>query len=129
MASVLIHDRTGAGRPISTFTIPDLPDRITVRDLIRIRVRDEVARHNLKPTQPFRGLVAPTADEVALNGPRRQPKRIDWEAQAKVAVDAFERNGFFVLVDRRQAVSLDDEVDLAAASDVTFVKLIPLVGG
>ena len=51
------------------------------------------------------------------------------EAQAKVAVDAFERNGFFVLVDRRQAVSLDDEVDLASASDVTFVKLIPLVGG
>lgn len=129
MATVLIHDRTGAGRPISTFTIPDLPDRITIHDLIRIRVRDEVARHNLKPTEPFLGLVAPTEDEIALNGPRREPKRIDWEAQAKVAVDAFERNGFFVLVDRRQAVSLDDEVDLTSASDVTFVKLIPLVGG
>lgn len=129
MASILVHDRTGAGRPISTFTMPDVPDRITIRELIRLRVRDEVARHNLAPTAPFRGLVAPLEDEVALNGPRREPKRIDWEAQANAATDAFERNGFFVLVDRRQAVSLDDEVDLTSASDVTFVKLIPLVGG
>lgn len=129
MTSVMINDRTGAGRPISTFTIQDVPDRVTVRELIRLRVRDEVARHNLKPTEPFRGLVVPTDDEIALNGPRRSPKRIDWEAQAKVALEAFERNGFFVLVDRRQAVSLDDEVDLAAAADVTFVKLVPLVGG
>ncbi len=129
MASVLIRDRTGAGRPVSSFTIPDLPDRITIRELIRIRVRDEVARHNLHPTEPFHGLVAPTEVEVALNGPRREPKWVDWEAQAAVAVKAFERNGFFILVDQRQAVSLDDEVDLTAAADVTFVKLVPLVGG
>lgn len=129
MASVLIRDRTGAGRPVSSFTIPDLPDRITIRDLIRIRVRDEVARHNLNPTEPFHGLVAPTEVEIALNGPRREPKWVDWEAQAAVAVKAFERNGFFVLVDQRQAVSLTDEVDLTAAADVTFVKLVPLVGG
>jgi hypothetical protein len=125
----MIHDRTGTGRPISSFTIPDMPDRISVRELIRIRVREEVARHNLQPAEPFHGLIMPTDADATRNGSRRDPKRIDWEAQAKVAVDAFERNGFFVLVDRRQAVSLDEEVDLTSASDVAFVKLVPLVGG
>lgn len=129
MPTLTIHDRTATGKPVDSFTI-EVPDRITVRDLIRTRVRDEVARHNLTATEPFRGLVTPTETEQALN-PRRPstPKRIDWEAQAEVAVDAFERNGFFVLVNGRQAISLDEEVAVADTSDVAFIRLVPLIGG
>ena len=130
MPALTIHDRTGTGHPVDSFTLDGLPDRITIRDLIRTRVRDEVARHNLKPVETFRGLVAPTEAEVTLNGARlREPRRVDWEAQARVAVQAFDRNGFFVLVNGRQAHSLDEEVDLTAAADVAFVRLLPLVGG
>jgi hypothetical protein len=135
MATLTIHDRTATGRPIDTLTIEGLPDRITIRDLIRTRVREEVARHNLKaantPTMraTFRGLVTPVEIEEDLNQPRKRPRRIDWEAQAKVALDAFYRNGFFVFVNGRQAMSLDEEVDLHAAADVAFVRLVPLVGG
>lgn len=28
------------------FTLPDLPERISARELVRLRVREEVARHN-----------------------------------------------------------------------------------
>lgn len=84
MATLTIHDRTATGRPVDSLTIDGLPDRITVRDLIRTRVREEVARHNLKvaatPLQraSFRGLVTPLEIEEDLNHARRPPRRIDW---------------------------------------------------
>ena len=131
MAVLTIHDRTATGKPVDSMTLDGLPDRVTIRDLIRTRVREEVARYNLRPVEHFNGLVAPTDAEMTLNGARlRQPRRIDWEQQADIAVKAFSRNGFFVLVDGKQALELDQEVDLsAAATDVAFVRLVQLVGG
>jgi hypothetical protein len=130
MATLTIHDRTATGRPIDEFTLDGLPERITVRDLIRTRVREEVARYNLKPVEQYRGLITPTDAEATLNGSRlRRPRRLDWEAQAAVAERAFQGNGFFLLVNGRQATELDQEIDLVGANDVAFVRLLPLVGG
>ena len=130
VATVTFRDETASGRPLRSFDLPDVPDRITVRELVRLRVREEVARHNAAPTERFAGLVQPVDAEVALNGHRLSaPRRLDWEAQADIACRAFERNGFFVLVADRQVEDLDDVVDLTAAADVAFVKLVPLVGG
>lgn len=130
MATLTIHDRTATGRPVDTFTLDGLPDRITVRDLIRTRVRDEVARYNLKPVEIFQGLVAPTDAELTLNGSRlSKPHHLDWAAQAAVAEQAFLSNGFFLLVNGRQATELDDEIELEGAADVAFVRLTPLRGG
>jgi hypothetical protein len=124
-----IRDETATGRTTGSMVL-DLPDRITLRELIRLRVREEVARYNAKPTQRFNGLVRPTAAEEDLNGYRlRTPSRIDWERQADEAVAAFGRNGFFVLVGDRQVEDLDEELGLDEAADVAFVKLVPLVGG
>jgi hypothetical protein len=39
------------------------------------------------------------------------------------------RNGFFVLVGDRQAESLDEPFEVKADTEVSFVKLMPLVGG
>ena len=130
MATLTIHDRTAVGRDIESFVIDDLPDRITVRDLIRTRVRDEVARYNLKPAERFRGLVAPEGAVQEMLGYRlRSPRRIDWEVQADAAVDAFGRNGFFLLLNGRQVTDLDEEIAVADTRDVAFVKLVQLVGG
>ena len=130
MATLVIQDRTASGTPIRTLDPIDLPDRFTLRDLIRTRVRDEVARYNLRPSQVFAGLVQPvgatqTADGYAV--PNRA--RIDWERQADVALKAFERNGFFVLVNGRQVTELDEEIVMGETMDVGFIKLTPLVGG
>jgi hypothetical protein len=124
-----MHTVTATGQTTGSMVL-DLPDRVTLRELIRLRVRDEVARYNAKPTERFRGLVRPTAAEEDLNGYRlRTPSRIDWERQADAAVIAFGRNGFFVLVGDRQVDDLDEELSLDEASDVAFIKLVPLVGG
>ena len=59
----------------------------------------------------------------------KTPRRIEWERQADAAITAFQRNGFFVLVNGRQAIELDEEISVADTEDVAFVKLMPLVGG
>lgn len=130
MATLVIHDETATGRPVGTMTLPDLPSLVTVRELVRLRVREEVARHNAAPAQVFLGLVKPTDAEVAANGYRlKTARRLDWEKQADVAEEAFSRNGYFILVGDRQVEDLDEVVDLDADPHVAFVKLTPLVGG
>jgi hypothetical protein len=108
----------------------DMPDRVSVRDLIRTRVREEVARANANRSEATSLLVAPVDAEKTLNGYRLRAERlIDWERQAEVAVEAFEQQRFFVFVDGRQVEALDDEVALGADSEVRFLRLTPLVGG
>ena len=103
MPALTIEDRTATGRPTGTgITLPDLPDRITLRELIRTRVREEVARYNLQPLAMFRGLVQPDESDATSDGYRMHRARpLDWQRQADVAIRSFERNGFFVLVDRK----------------------------
>ena len=130
MATLTIHDRTATGRGVDSIVIENLPERVTVRELIRTRVRDEVARYNLKPGDVFHGLIAPLgAEQQALGFRLRTPRRLDWEVQADTAVDAFGRNGFFILVNGRQVTELDEEISVADTSDVAFVKLVQLIGG
>ncbi|MEV4009113.1 hypothetical protein AB0J35_01360 [Nonomuraea angiospora] len=130
MASVTFCDETATGRELEEFSLPGLPERISARELVRLRVREEVARHNASPSHHFRGLVKPSDAEVELNGYRmRTARRLDWEKQADAAEAAFARNGFLLLVGDRQIEDLDTEIDLTVDPVVSFVKLVPLVGG
>lgn len=130
MPAVTFRDETATGEPVAETHIAGLPERMTVRELIRLRVREEVARHNARPSDRFNGLVRPDDAEAELNGYRlREPRRIDWERQADIAERAFRANGFFVLAGDRQVDDLDEEIDLTADPDLVFVKLVPLAGG
>ncbi len=105
-------------------------EKVTARGLIRRRVEDEVAAHNRKPQEVFRGLVQPSGAERALNGYRlKKVRRLDPEEQVRIALEAFESNGFFMLFDDRQVESLDAELVLTGDNTVSFVQLLPLVGG
>jgi len=89
-----------------------------------------VQDYNQKEPEYFRGLVEPSAAERALNGYKlKERRKIDWEEQFKQAQEAFDRNGFFVLVGDRQAESLDEQFNVTVDMEVSFVKLVPLVGG
>ena len=80
MATVTFRDETATGRPVGAWEVAGLPDRMTVRDLIRLRVREEVARHNARPAHRFNGLVRPEDAETDLNGYRlRTPRPLDRE--------------------------------------------------
>jgi hypothetical protein len=75
-------------------------------------------------------LVQPSEAERTLNGFKfSKPRQVDPQAQFEKAIQAFEGNGFLVLVDDRQVESLDDEIALHPETSVSFLKLVPLVGG
>ncbi|WP_017597338.1 hypothetical protein [Nocardiopsis lucentensis] len=128
-AHLRVESPLGATGPV--LELPDLPDRITARELVRTHVREEVARYNLDGSLPFQGLVAPTAVERELNTAARRTERpaVDWEEQADLAERAFEKQRFVLIVGDRQVESLAESVDLTGEPEIVFVKLIPLAGG
>jgi hypothetical protein len=112
------------------FTLDVLDEHITVRELIRARVYREVRDYNLDQPEFFHGLVQPSDAERSLNGFKmRSRRRIDPERQFELAKRAFYTNGFILLVDDRQVDELEDEIEIRPDTTVTFLKLVPLVGG
>ena len=132
-ATLMIRDETATGVPVHEFPLEFENESITVRELIRERVYQEVSEYNFQSRREgglFRGLVQPTDTERTLNGFKVPKNRdIDWEAQFERAIDAFGRNGFFIIVDDRQAESLDETIVISPGTQASFVKLTPLVGG
>lgn len=118
------------GKPENSFTVRVSGDVISVRELIRLRIFQEVEDYNSRQPAVFKMLVQPGETEQTLNGFKfHKPRPVDPQAQYKKAIEAFEGNGFIVLVDDRQVKSLDDEIALRPETTVTFLKLVPLVGG
>jgi hypothetical protein len=127
---VTIQDTSGAGRAFAAITLNGIDDKITLRDLVRTRVREEVARYNAAKGEYFAGLVMPDGAKATPGGFRMpKPRQVDWEQQAELALNAFSRNGFFVLVGDRQVTDLDEALRLTAESDIRFIRLVPLIGG
>ncbi len=130
LITVVIKDQSGAGKVAATSTLQGVDSRIALRDLIRTRVREEVARYNATLAELFQGLVMPDGAQPTPEGFRMPARRrIDWEQQADRALDAFGRNGFFILIDARQVSDLEEVLELTAESDIRFLRLVQLVGG
>jgi len=124
-----VVDQAGTGMVINELVF-EVAEHLTARELIRKRVFEEVTMINLSKTERYNGLVQPADEEVTLNG-KRVPRRreINWEEQADTAVEAFEQNGFFILVDDKQIENLDDVIHIREDTRVEFVRLVQLVGG
>jgi hypothetical protein len=110
-------------------------ESITVRELIRERVYQEVGDHNRKiraavPPKRYHGIVRPTDVESRLNGePTVKKKEVDWKQQFDLATDAYQRQRILVLVGDRQTESLDETIEIGHDTEVTFIRLVLLVGG
>ena len=130
MATVTCIDETGFGNKTNELHLDLNESALPLRELLRRRIYQEVSEHNARLHRPFQGLIKPSETERALNGVRgRRPRKLSWERQYRAAVEAFERRGFLVLVDELQVADLDAEIDLRANPCLTFLKLVPLVGG
>ena len=132
LTELLIRDETTAslGKTEHTFTVHVSGEKISIRELIRQRVYQEVEEFNKRQPAVFRMLVQPNETERTLNGFKfHQPRLVDPATQYEKALEAFVGNGFIVLVNDRQVENLDDEIALHPETSVTFLKLVPLVGG
>lgn len=129
-ATLTVRDESLAGTVDRSFELEFPTERITVRELIRERVYQEVQDYNREKAGAFRGLVQPTDAEVALNGYRLKPGReINWKTQYEKACEAFEAGRVLVLVGDRQATSLEETIEIGRGTEVSFLRLVPLVGG
>jgi hypothetical protein len=133
MATTITIGDESVGGSTYTMTLSVPSESITVRELIRARVYQEVAEYNDRQPSEFRLLVQPTDSEQTLNGFRmrktRKVNRIDPDEQFDRAVQAFQGNGVILLIDNKQAESLEQRVRLTSETRVTFLRLVPLVGG
>jgi hypothetical protein len=125
-----VTDQTLTGKQLNEMMLEFERTTVTLKDIIASRVELEVRKYNEKKTEYFNGLVRPSGAEETLNGYKMSKnKTIDAETQVYIALKAFQKNGFFVLVDNHQTENLDEEVRITPQTQVSFIKLTPLVGG
>ncbi len=130
MNLITIKDETVGGDILNEIKIQIDRERLKVKDLIASRVTAEVNAYNDKLPEYFNGLVKPSEAEQTLNGFKmRNRKKVDAEKQIYIALEAFQKNGFFILVDDNQCEDLEDEVLVNENTSISFLKLTPLVGG
>ncbi|MDC8005144.1 hypothetical protein POV27_13870 [Aureisphaera galaxeae] len=129
--TITIKDESLTGDILNEIAIAVESEMMTVRDLIAARVASEVKAYNSRMPEYFKGLIQPSEAEKTLNGFRLKNKKktIDLEKQIFVAYDAFQKNGYIILVNDEQVESLDQELIIGKETPVSFVKLTPLVGG
>jgi hypothetical protein len=130
LAIIMVQDETATGTVLNQMEMTLPAANLTLKELIALRVLKEVEVYNKKQPKHFQGLVQPTEAERTLNGFKLKPKTlIDGEKQVYIALEAFTKNSFFVLVNDKQMESLDEVISVAEITTVSFVKLTPLVGG
>jgi hypothetical protein len=129
-ATLTIRDESTSGETLHEFPLEVLNERITVQELIRSRVYQEVKDFNARRPKQFKGLIQPTDAEQTLNGCRPDRKRpLNWKAQYERALTAFRTGQVLILVDERQVESLEEEIVVTPTTQVSFLRLTLLVGG
>jgi hypothetical protein len=131
--TLTIRDETTAGDVLAELALQLSETRLTVGELIRERIHQEVRSHNAESAtgrRRYSGLVQPDDIERELNGDLSPAGRaIDAGRQTAVALEAFERGQLLVLIDDRQVTELEQPVTVGPQSTVVFLRLVPLVGG
>jgi hypothetical protein len=132
MQTIVFQDETVSGDILRTIEIMVENEMMMVRDLIAARVRKEVETYNAQAQEYFQGLIQRSDAEATLNGytyKMRNKRHVDPEKQVFVAWDAFQKNRFFIMIDNKQVADLDEAILVEASTKVSFLRLMPLVGG
>jgi len=138
-----VFDKTVGGKRHFARELRLVSTQLTVRELIARRIEEEAAEQQAEDGNSGRGqsstvsfLVVPSFVETILNGRRnyglariQKHPVIDRMAQLEAATAGFQRNQFLMFVDDRQVADLDESITLKENSTVTFIKIVPLVGG
>jgi hypothetical protein len=107
--TITIRDESPGQTSLREWSLAVLTERMTVREVLRSRIYQEVQDFNQRRA--------------------REDEPVDWRRQFDRAVAAFESKQIVILIDDRQAESLDQELVIQPGTTVTFLKLALLVGG
>ena len=125
-----LRSDSGKGSARTAGSLRLASERITAAELVRRRVEAEVERFNSEQSLVYEGLVQPTDAEAALNGVRLKARRpLDAAAQTAVALEALDQGRILLLFDDRQVEGPEEILTLTGENRMTFIRLVPLVGG
>lgn len=127
MNSISIKDEALNGDILNEIILKFKEEYITVSELITARVTEEVEKYQQNANIYKNGLVLPTNFEARLN--KKEQPIIDIEKQVYIALDAFQKNGFFILVDNEQVEDITQKILVDQSTAISFIKLTPLIGG
>ncbi|MFK8103246.1 MAG: hypothetical protein AB8G15_12000 [Saprospiraceae bacterium] len=127
MKTLTITDESAAGDILNKISLAFDKEYISVQELIETRIKAEIKRYEEDVNSYHQGLVLPTDLEKRLN--KKTKLKLDVEKQLYIALEAFQKNGFFILVDDEQVEELAEKFLVDDSTQVSFIKLTPLVGG
>jgi hypothetical protein len=126
---VVIKDQSGTGAITHEMVVDFLTENITLRELIRGRVYQEVKDYNATGMKHPMGMQHMSMPQNLPANFSPQAKTADFHTEFDKAIDAFQRSRYFVLVGNQQPIDLDEEIVLRPDTEVTFVRLVYLAGG
>ncbi len=136
MPELTLIDETTSGQETGRRRLIVPQSTLTVAELIEARVRQEFKEAGSGSSHALPGLVQPSKKERLLNpGKPLAWKKEETPVQVQVqdlvnrALKAFESNGFFLLVDGHQPTALQESIRVTPETEISFIKLTPLVGG
>jgi hypothetical protein len=126
---VLVEDKVAGSKQAKKYQLELPSERLTVRELITLFVADQVDRFNETPVD--RSSRHQSEEERILNPlrPTKHTQRRDCEAECQRALVAFGANSIFLLIDGNQVSDLDEVITIKPSTSVSFLRLVPLVGG
>ncbi|MBX3137100.1 hypothetical protein KF707_12730 [Candidatus Obscuribacterales bacterium] len=125
--TLTVCEKSPGGPPAEEYSLELKEERITVRDLIQNIVFHQVYKLNTAARDWNR--MADDREQLLNSKPAGQGRTVDWVPKFEQALKAFETNQIVLLVDDTQVEDLNEFVDLTPRTKVTFLKLVPLVGG
>jgi hypothetical protein len=109
-------------------TLQDFLTRVVLREVEAFKNRQEERRlvRVLSKEEIEKGVAKGKIDSGGLE---HEPQEVDPATAVENALLAFKDGFYYVFVDEKQALSLEEEISLGPDSRVLFLRLVPLVGG
>ena len=126
-----VRDETMMGKLIYEFDLPLPKKQLSVRDIIRERVKQEIEQYQHQRKNNGYSLVEVSSVEKILNKYGiKETHKMDIEKQLDIAFRAFDNNGYFIIINDVQVETLEQIINLDDENlSVSFIKLVALVGG
>ena len=111
-----ICERDGLSGDARVTALSHSRDTLTAREMVRLKVREQRKRLNLKGHVPLTRLADDDAEALV-------------ERQIETACSAITGGQILVFIDGRQITGLDEAFPLAPPPKIEFIRLVQLKGG
>lgn len=128
MAEIRMRDVSRSGHVLGGARVGDLPERLTIRELLRARIRGEVAAYNADPGATFAGLVQPADSIRHTDGYRmEEPRPLDPDQLITAAEEAVAADMLSFRLGAETVSDLDRELVVAEHDEVVAVLERPVI--